>query len=119
MGPLYGTYGGAFNGEEPDQSGSSSVHDAIRLCRHDGELNVALNGASIHVCWMNAVLNGISTRCLPLSNAANDRNSTTEKVLQSNHRVLIRYGNVIYPVQRNMSCASAYEKAPLGHRNNL
>jgi hypothetical protein len=30
-------------------SGSSSVHDAIRLCRHDGEPNVVLNGESVKV----------------------------------------------------------------------
>lgn len=58
---------------------------------------IAFNGE------MNVVINTDTIGGLPLSNAEHNWVITSENIVDTNHRVFIRYGNVIYPVENNIA----------------
>ena len=59
---------------------------------------------------MLANFNGVKMKTLPFSQATKDWAISTEQVLESNgHVICVRYGDVIYPVERDEFIADVYD----------
>lgn len=65
---------------------------------------VAVNGE------MNVNLNGKHVKGFPLSQAEANWIITNYRPLSTNHRVFVRYGNVIYPVEANQAYSDNYNR---------
>ncbi|MEL2330812.1 hypothetical protein, partial [Klebsiella pneumoniae] len=59
---------------------------------------------------MLANFNGVKMPTLPFSQVTKDWSIATEQVLESNgHIICVRYGDVIYPVERDEFIAEVYD----------